>query len=55
MTRFFEPLLGAHDRDALEITCYADSHMRDQVTDSLRAKAEHWRAVGGMPDDGWRS
>jgi predicted O-linked N-acetylglucosamine transferase (SPINDLY family) len=48
---FFEPLLRAHDRAAVEITCYSDSFVADKVTERLRASAEHWRVVAGMPDD----
>jgi protein O-GlcNAc transferase len=47
---FFDPLLGAHDRQALEITCYADSASVDGVTRRLRAQAEHWRQVAGLSD-----
>ena len=48
---FFDPLLGAHDRGAFEITCYADSATVDGVTRRLRAEAEHWRQVAGLSDE----
>lgn len=47
---FFEPLLGAHDRASVEITCYADSSASDGVTERLRASAEHWHVVAGTTD-----
>jgi protein O-GlcNAc transferase len=46
---FFEPLLRAHDRGAVEITCYSDSHISDAVTARLQPLAEHWRPTAGMP------
>lgn len=47
---FFEPLLRAHDRGAVEVTCYADSAVADQTTDRLRGHAEHWRMVKELSD-----
>jgi protein O-GlcNAc transferase len=47
---FFEPLLRAHDREAVEITCYADATASDEVTVRLRQQAEHWRVVAGLSD-----
>jgi protein O-GlcNAc transferase len=47
---FFDPLLGAHDQRAVEITCYSDAAVNDGVTKRLRAQAEHWRQVAGLSD-----
>lgn len=48
---FFEPLLDAHDRDAVEIFCYSLVATPDAVTARLAAKADHWRPVFGMEPD----
>lgn len=48
---FFEPLLAAHDRDAFEIFCYANSAKRDDTTGRLKALAHHWCDIRGRPDD----
>jgi predicted O-linked N-acetylglucosamine transferase (SPINDLY family) len=42
---FFEPLLAAHDRSAVEVTCYHTSADRDATTARLEGLAEHWRPV----------
>jgi predicted O-linked N-acetylglucosamine transferase (SPINDLY family) len=49
---FFEPLLAAHDRTHFEIFCYASyvESRSDEVTQRLRAIAEHWRFVGDKND-----
>jgi protein O-GlcNAc transferase len=45
---FFEPILRAHDRAAVEVFCYHDSqHEDDVVTRRLQGLADHWRNVGG--------
>ncbi len=47
---FFEPLLAAHDRRAVEIFCYAEVAKPDQVTDRIRALADEWRSTVGLSD-----
>ena len=47
---FFEPLLAAHERDAVEITCYADVARGDAVTARLQALSEHWRETRFLSD-----
>ena len=44
---FFEPLLQAHDRQALEIFCYAEVKSRMTITERLKAL---WRT---LEDDRW--
>ena len=39
---FFEPLLTNHDRDAVEIFCYAEIPRPDAITARLQALADHW-------------
>lgn len=45
ISHFIEPLLAAHDRDAVEIYCFADLHRRDAVTDRLQNLCEQWNEI----------
>lgn len=45
-----EPVLAAHDRERFEIFLYHDRSGGDAKSAQLQALAEHWIAVGGMPD-----
>lgn len=49
---FLEPLLRAHDPDAVEVFCYAEVPRPDAVTERLRGLADHWRNTVGLSDDG---
>ncbi len=42
---FFEPLLAAHDRSAVSLTCYADVARPDRTTDRLRELADGFRTI----------
>ena len=48
---FLTSVLGAHDRSAVEVFCYSNSAINDDVTARLRASAGHWRSVVGVSDD----
>ena len=48
---FLAPFIGAHDREAVEVFCYADVLKPDEVTARLQAGADHWRAVHGWSDE----
>lgn len=48
---FIAPLLTAHDRGRVEVTCYADG-VADATTARLRRTADRWRAVTELDDDG---
>jgi protein O-GlcNAc transferase len=48
---FIEPLLRAHDRQAVEVFCYADVTRPDAVTERLRGYADHWLMTVGRLDD----
>jgi len=48
---FLEPLLAAHDRQAVEVFCYADVSQPDGLTAHLRQLAEHWLVSVGLSDD----
>ena len=47
---FFEPLLAAHDRRRVEVYCYAEVGKGDEVTERLKAQADHWRVTVGQGD-----
>ena len=48
---FFEPLLRAHDRSRVEVFCYSDARVPDDVTRRLRGRADVWREAHTMSDD----
>lgn len=48
---FFEPLLAAHERAAVEVFCYADVKQPDDVTERLRGFASHWRDTRDLADE----
>jgi protein O-GlcNAc transferase len=48
---FFEPILAAHDRAAVEVFCYANVRNPDTVTERLQRHADHWRDVRPMSDE----
>jgi predicted O-linked N-acetylglucosamine transferase (SPINDLY family) len=48
---FVEPLLQAHDRQAVEVFCYAEVAKPDAVTARLRHLADQWVDTVGMTDD----
>ncbi len=45
---FLEPLLAAHDRDRLELTCYSGVVRPDDFTDRLQASADRWREIRSL-------
>jgi predicted O-linked N-acetylglucosamine transferase (SPINDLY family) len=47
---FFEPLLAAHDRGAMEIFCYAEVKSPDEVSERFKSLADHWRVTVGSSD-----
>ncbi len=48
---FVEPLLKGHDRQAVEVFCYAEVARPDAATARLRGLADCWRATVGLSDD----
>ena len=48
---FFEPLLKGHDRQAVEVFCYADVSRPDGVTAYFQGHAEHWLSTIGLSDE----
>jgi predicted O-linked N-acetylglucosamine transferase (SPINDLY family) len=47
---FAEPLLAAHDRERVELFCYAEVPVEDATTQRFRALADHWRSTLGRSD-----
>lgn len=47
---FIEPVIRAHNRDAVEVFCYADVRAPDDVTERIRADADQWRDIAGLSD-----
>ena len=48
---FIEPLLRAHDRDAVEVFAYAEVRAADEVTGRMRGAVDHWCDTVGLTDD----
>lgn len=51
VTNFFEPLIRAHDRSIVELTCYAEVLTPDAMTAKLKGMADHWVSTIGLSDD----
>lgn len=51
VTRFFEPLLAAHDRSSFRIYCYSDVAVPDAATRRLEGLADCWIDTVGMSDE----
>lgn len=47
---FMEPILAAHDREYVEIYCYAEVRAPDVVTERLRGLSDHWRETVNLSD-----
>jgi protein O-GlcNAc transferase len=47
---FTESLLRAHDRSAVEITCYSNNRVDDEATERLKSLADRWRPIRGLDD-----
>src|ERR1700722_17383815 len=48
---FLEPLIRAHNRTEVEIFCYAEVRVADDVTVRFQSLADHWRWTVGISDD----
>lgn len=51
VAHFVEPLLQGHDRQAVEVFCYAEVRRPDTVTAHLQGLADHWLMTVGLSDD----
>ncbi|MBI1194404.1 MAG: tetratricopeptide repeat protein [Gammaproteobacteria bacterium] len=47
---FMEPILAAHDRERVEVYCYAEVRAPDAVTERLRGLSDHWRETVNLSD-----
>ena len=48
---FVEPLLKNHDRQTVEVFCYADVMQPDTVTAHLQGLSDHWLVTTGLSED----
>lgn len=48
---FLEPLLAAHDKNAVEVFLYAEVGRPDRVSERLRSHAGAWRQTVGLDDE----
>jgi len=51
VAHFTRKLIGAHDRNAVEVTCYADVAAPDDWTGQFQTQADHWVPVTDMQDE----
>jgi predicted O-linked N-acetylglucosamine transferase (SPINDLY family) len=49
--RYSEAVIAAHDREQVEVYCYANVPQADAVTERVKASADHWRSLVGKSDD----
>ncbi|CAA7616747.1 tetratricopeptide repeat protein [Magnetospirillum sp. SS-4] len=48
---YLEPLIRHHDREAVEVFCYAELGRPDAVTGRFQAMADHWRRCADQGDE----
>lgn len=51
VSSFIEPILAAHNRQRVELFCYAEVAKSDSVTERIRADVDSWRVIHGVGDD----
>jgi predicted O-linked N-acetylglucosamine transferase (SPINDLY family) len=51
MRHFLEPLLAGHDRHRVQVVCYMQSRVVDEMTLRLQGYGHDWVVVEGMDDD----
>jgi len=47
---FFEPLLEMRNRETVEVFCYSNNSIKDDITRRMRDSADHWRQIGQLSD-----
>jgi protein O-GlcNAc transferase len=50
--RLVLPLFAHHDRQAVDVYCYAQLSRPDEITAELRSHVDHWRSIVGLSDEG---
>ncbi len=48
--RYAEAVIAAHQRDQVEVFCYARVPQADAVTNHIKASADHWHMIAGRSD-----
>lgn len=48
---FIEPVLAQHDPEQIEVYCYCNHAVSDEVTLRLKSLVEHWRDISAISDD----
>ena len=48
---FIAPLLEHHDREQIELVCYANARTADAMTERLQGYADYWRDIRPLIDD----
>jgi protein O-GlcNAc transferase len=51
VANFLAPVLGCHDRRAVEVFCYSIDAGEDEITAELKSRADHWCAAAAWDDD----
>jgi predicted O-linked N-acetylglucosamine transferase (SPINDLY family) len=51
VAHFTEPIFANHDKSQVEIFCYAELKLEDEVTSRFRQLADHWHSTVGLSDD----
>ncbi|WP_315786145.1 MULTISPECIES: tetratricopeptide repeat protein [unclassified Bradyrhizobium] len=49
--RTIRPVLQNHDKSRVEVICYSNSPVQDEITETFRAVADRWRDVMQWSDD----
>jgi protein O-GlcNAc transferase len=47
---FIEPVLREHNKEHIEVYCYSNKDIEDEVTGRLKEYADHWRNIAKMSD-----
>jgi protein O-GlcNAc transferase len=47
---FLEPVLAHHDNEEVEVFCYSNSLVWDQMTRQLHSYVDNWRTITGLTD-----
>lgn len=48
---YIGPVLAAHDRAAVHVTCYSSTGRPDEITARLKASADEWRDIADLSDE----
>ena len=51
VSNFIEPVLSSHNRQNVEVYCYANVLRPDERTRRFRDMADSWYSIAGIPDD----